>query len=536
MRGSTERRAADSAAPAARAPGRRLDAGLLLIAVVALAQLILHIAFHGRYGYFRDELYYIACTDRLAWGYVDHPPLSIFLLALARQVLGDSLHAIRLPAALAGAATVLLTGLMARKLGGGRRAQLLAAAAAALAPVVLANGGRYFSMNAFDLLFWALGAYVLLTIFLDGRERGWVLYGVIAGLGILNKYSMLFFGAGTLAAVLLSSRRRDFRGPWIWIGGAIAAALAMPHVAWEIRHGFPSIEFIRNAGASKNAPLSAGGFLGGQAMMMGLGQTLLWVLGIGYFLFRRSARPLRGFAWMYFLVAALMIAGNSKSYYLSPIYPPFLAAGAVLVEIIAGRPRWAWSRYAVAALVALPGLAALPFTVPVLPLDAFVRYQRALGVTPPAEERTALGVLPQHYADMFGWEELAAQVVAIYQALPPEEQQHCVIFARNYGEAGAIEFFGKRHGLPPVTCPHNSYALWAPLDRPMRVAIIIGDSYDLEDNLADLRGPDRFDEVTLAATTRCEHCMPYENGRMIFLCRGAHFTFKAIWSEEIFFI
>lgn len=187
-------------------------------------------------------------------------------------------------------------------------------------------------------------------------------------------------------------------------------------------------------------------------------------------------------------------------------------------------------------MVVIASLVALPFVVPALPVQDFIRYQELTGHAPSAEERSPLGELPQHYADMFGWEELAAQIIAIYQSLPPEDQQYCVIFARNYGEAGAIDFFGGRQGLPPVTCPHNSYAFWAPLDEPMRVAILIGASRDLEENLADLCGPERFDEVTLAATTQCRYCMPYENGRMIFVCRGAHFTFKSIWPEEVFFI
>jgi len=157
----------------------------------------------------------------------------------------------------------------------------------------------------------------------------------------MNKYSMLFFGLGTLVVVLLSERRRDFLRPWIWIGGALAAALVLPHAVWEIRHGFPSVEFIRNASADKKVPLSIGGFLGDQVMMTGFGQTLLCVLGLGFFWLGRSARRLRGLAWMYVFVAALMMAGNSKSYYLSPIYFPYLAAGAVLVEILARRWWWA---------------------------------------------------------------------------------------------------------------------------------------------------------------------------------------------------
>jgi dolichyl-phosphate-mannose-protein mannosyltransferase len=518
-------------------PARRFTrSDTLWIAAIALAKLALNVAFHGRYGYFRDELYYMACSDHLAWGYVDQPPFSIGLLAITRTLLGDSLYAIRFPAALAGAATVLLTGLMARKLGGGRFAQLLAAAAAALSPVVLGNGARYFSMNAFDLMFWALGAYVLMSILVEGREKLWLVYGLVAGLGVMNKYSVMFFGLGTFAGILLTAQRRGLARPWIWLGGLIAAVIVSPHAVWEIRHGFPTREFIHNASVLKNAPQSAAAFAIGQAMETGFGQTLLWLLGLGFFFSGGAAKPLRAFGWMYVIVAAVMVAGNSKAYYLTPIYFPFLAAGALVVERLAKRPRLAWSRWAAAAAVVIFGLVALPFAVPVLPVDAFVRYERALGHDPKPEERTALADLPQYYADMFGWEEMVEEVARIYGKLTPGEKQHCVIYVRNYGEAAAIDFFGRRYGLPHATCAHNSYWYWAEPAPVMRVAIVLGGSRTLEENVADLKGPGRFLEADLAGTTRCEHCMPFENHRMIFVCRKPTFRFADIWEHERHFI
>ena len=178
------------------------------------------------------------------------------------------------------------------------------------------------------------------------------------------------------------------------------------------------------------------------------------------------------------------------------------------------------------------GLIALPFAVPVLPVDAFVRYQRALGMLPKAEERDAVGDLPQSYSDMFGWEAMVAQIAVAYNQLTPDERRHAVIYVRNYGEAAAVDFFGRRYGLPRATCAHNSYWYWGSGDPEMRAAIVLGGSRTLEDNLADLVGPGRFDQATLAAATQCEHCRPLENGRMIFICRGPHFTFRQIWADE----
>jgi hypothetical protein len=424
---------------------------------------------------------------------------------------------------------------MARRLGGGRFAQLLAAGAAALSPVVLGNAGRYFSMNAFDLLLWAAGAYVLLGIVLEGGDRRrWLAFGIVAGLGVLNKYSMLFFGAGAVIGLLLTPARREFARPWIWLGGAVAAAIVFPHLVWELKNGFPSADFIRNATMQKNLPLSPGAFLIEQAMETGIAQTLLWIAGL-VAMARASTTPrLRVFAWSYVVVLAVMLATRSKAYYLTPIYFPYMAAGAVALESLTRTRTLAWMKPALAVVLVVLSAVALPFAVPALPVEAFIRYEHALGQMPRAEERLPVGDLPQYYADMFGWEEMVAKIAAIYQTLTPEEQRQTVIYARNYGEAAAIDFFGVRYGLPHAVSPHNSYWYWGTGVEPMRVAIVFGAFRDVDRSLRDLQG--YFDDVRLAAETDCAHCMPFENHRGIFLGRGPRFSFRAIWTGERTFI
>jgi hypothetical protein len=390
-------------------------------------------------------------------------------------------------------------------------------------------------MNAFDLLLWAAGAYVLLGIVLEGGEpRSWLAFGVIAGLGVLNKYSMLFLGAGAVVGLLLTPARRELARPWIWVGGAIAAALVLPHALWELAHGFPSVEFIRNATEQKNVPLSAGAFMIEQAMETGIGQTLLWVAGVIAMLRAVRNPRLRVFGWAYFAVLAVMLATRSKAYYLTPIYFPYLAAGAVAFESAGTRPARRWLLPAVSAIVVLLSVVSLPFAVPVLPVDTFVRYERALGQVPTPQERSPLGDLPQYYADMFGWEEMVAKVASVYESLTPDEQQHCVIYARNYGEAAAIDFFGGKYGLPRATAPHNSYWYWGTGVEPMRAAIVFGASTDVGRSARDLQP--YFDDVRLAAETDCRHCMPFENHRGIFVGRGPHFSFREIWPKERLFI
>ncbi|MCX6143350.1 MAG: glycosyltransferase family 39 protein [Ignavibacteriales bacterium] len=500
--------------------------------LLAAFQLALHITFHGSYNYFRDELYYIACSDHLAFGYVDQPPLCAAILWVTRHLLGDSLYAIRFLPALAGAAVVYLAALMTRKLGGGSFAQALAALSVVAAPVLIGQG-KFFSMNPFDVLFWTLAGYVVLVILSDDRPKLWILFGCVAGLGLLNKYSMGFMVVGIVAGLLLTHQRKQLATKWFWIGATIAGVLFLPHVLWEVSNGFPSLEFMRNASENKNVNLGVIAFFTGQLMEMNVFNAPLWLSGIAFFFFSRDER-LRPLAWMYPAVFVVMVAGNAKVYYLAAIYPLFLAGGAVAFERWFQNHPWRWARRAYMTSLIVYAVIALPFALPVLPAGQFVEYEKLLGLAPHAEERTSVAELPQYYADQFGWEEFVATVATIYKRLTPEEQAECFIFVRNYGEAGAIDFFGKRYGLPNAQCGHNSYWMWGPGKRTGNIAIIVGGSRTLQDNLNDLNR--RYAHVELGGTTYAKYAMPFENGRLIFLCKGMKTTFQKLWPGERFYI
>jgi hypothetical protein len=501
--------------------------------LIAFAQLVLQMTFHGQYGYFRDELYYIACSNHLAWGYVDHPPLSIFILWIVRLVLGDSLHAIRFLAGLAGSGTVILAALMARRFGGGRFARGIAALCV-LAAHTLLGQGRYFSMNSIDIFFWAAATYVVIRILTGDSPKLWLLFGLVLGLGLLNKYSVGFLCVGIVGGLLLTPHRKQLATKWFWFGALIASLIFLPHVLWEIRYGFPTLEFMHNASQEKNVHLPVMEFLSGQFRDMNFFGAPIWVMGLFYFFFDRGGKLYRPLGWTFLIVFVIMIAGNAKVYYLSPIFPMLFAGGAVLAERVSRDHSWNWLKPVYAALVLIWTAIALPFTLPVLPVDKFIEYEKLLGITPHAEERSSVGVLPQYYADEFGWEEMVAGVAKIYETLTPEEKAKCFIFARNYGEAAAIDFFGKKYGLPNAVCAHNNYWLWGPGERTGDVAIILGHDRKLEDNLRDLNR--RYQHVEPSFITNSPYCMPYENGRQFFLCRGMNTTFQKLWPEERFFI
>ncbi len=499
---------------------------------LALFQLAIQMVFHGNYGYFRDELYYIACSNHLAFGYVDQPPLSIAILWVNRLLLGDSLQALRFLPSLAGASVVLLAALMARKLGGGRLAQGLAALSIVAAPGLFGHA-QLFSLNSFDVLFWAIAGYIVVCLLTDDKPKLWILLGLVVGFGLLNKYSMGFMVIGLIAGLLLTRQRTQLVSKWFWWGGAIAAIVFVPHVLWEIAHDFPSLEFMRNASMYKNVHLGAISFFAGQVRDMNFFNLALWLGGI-YFFYRYHQGRYRALAWIYPVVFFVMVLGNGKVYYLSAIYPLFLAGGAVLFELFVREKSLNWLKPVYLSCLILSAVISLPFALPFLPVVQFIKYQHLLGVMPRADEKTGIAELPQYLADQFGWKEMVDTVASVYKTLTPDEQAQCVIFVRNYGEAGAIDFFGKRYGLPNALCAHNNYWLWGPGQRTGNIAIIFGNSRNLEDNFSDLRR--RYKHVELAATTNAKYCMPYESDRMIFICKEMNTTFQKLWQTERFYI
>jgi len=448
---------------------------------------------------------------------------------VVRWFLGDSLFAIRILAALASSSVVLITGLMVRQLGGKRFAQILGALAVIAAPVLLGTG-RFFSMNAFDLLFWALAFYILIRIFKTDNPKLWLWFGLAAGLGLMNKYSMGFLGMGLIAGLLLTSHRKYFLNKWLWIGGLLALLLFLPHLVWEYLHDFPSLEFMRNASQLKNLPTSPIQFLLGQFLSGNFVNAPIWLLGLFYFFFHKEGKKYRVFGWITVLIFVILVMNHSKLYYFSPLFPILLAGGAVLMEKIIDRIDWQWLKGVYPGMLVISALIMIPFSLPVLPVKVFIKYEELLGVKPHQEERSSLGVLPQHYADQFGWEEFVELFAKAYQNLSPEEQAGCMIFVRNYGEAGAIDFFGEKYNLPKATCGHNNYWLWGPPDWDGKVALILGSNLDPLENLEDEKA--HFNEVKLVGVTRCQYCMPYENNRAILLCRGFKYSLKNLWPQE----
>ncbi len=491
-----------------------------MAAAVAAITVLFHIVTARGYGIFRDELYYLACAEHLDWGYVDHPPLVAVLAWAVRHTLGSSLVALRLWPALAAGVTVYLAAAIARQLGGGRSAQLLAAVAVAFTPLYLGISS-YYSMNATDLVVWTALLLVTVRILRTDDRRLWLVFGAIAGLGLENKLSVLFLGFGIAIGLVAARQWRQLRDRRLWLGVAIAVLLFVPHLAWQVAHGWPTLEFIASATASKNVAFSPLDFLVQQAIYMNPVALPVWLGGLAYLLMARAARPYRALGWAYLAILILMMTQSAKPYYLGPIYPLLLAAGAVAIEQRSALPRWGWLRYASLAIIAVSGAVAAPLAKPLLPEDTFVRYAAAIAVAPAPDERHEIGRLPPFFADMHGWQELAAAVAEVHRALPEAERGRACVFAQNYGQASAIDFFGPGLGLPRAISGHNSYWLWGPGDCDGRVLIIIGGR--LDDHAA------AFTDVAAAGRFRCADCMPYESDQTLWVARGPRLPIAAAW-------
>ncbi|MEM7049950.1 MAG: glycosyltransferase family 39 protein [Acidobacteriota bacterium] len=499
------------------APNRALSWPLVLIPGL---KLLLHALTFRGYGIFRDELYYVACSQRLDLGYVDHPPLSIALLAAWRGLFGESLLAMRLAPALAGALTVLLVGLITRQLGGRSFAQILAMTAAGTAPVMLALH-HYYSMNALDLLVWAAAGCWLLRRPQAGPRATWLGLGVLCGLGLLNKISVLWLGAGLLVAILATPLRRDLRQPWPWLGGAVAGAIFLPHVLWQIGHGWPTLEFIANATGEKMVRVAPLDFLLGQVEMMSFFIAPLWLGGLAWLLLSRRGKPFRSLGWIYLTVFVILAAsGSSRPSYLAPAYGFLLAAGAVALENLTSGRLGRWLRAGVAVIVVAAAALVAPFGMPLLAVDDYITHAQRLGVEPSTSERRELAALPQFYADMHGWQRIADAVVEVYRNLPEAERRQAAAFAPNYGVAGAIEVLGGDLG-PPVISGHNNYWLWGPGEASGEVVLVVGGE---RDELAE-----SYRSVELAAVVDCGHCLPSENQRPIFVARGLRAPVDDVW-------
>lgn len=495
---------------------------LAVVVAIAAARVAILLAGANRYGYFGDELYFLAASRHMALGFVDFPPLIAAVAWLLRHTTGVSLIALHATGALVGAATVYLTGMIARELGAGVYGIALACVGLMSAPVYWVMD-HLFTMNMFEPLLWMALAYVAIRIVNTGNQRLWLWFGVFAGIGMWNKYSIAIFAFAIVVGVLLTAERRALGKPWIWMGGAIALLIWLPNAVWQTQHGWPFLQFIHNVHASNrdvsHTPVT---YFVSQIMMLAPTTFLLWFGGLCWLLWSRKYRQL-GIA--YLVALAVMIVDKGKDYYLSPIYPLLFAAGAVALEQWVSR----WKRIgarrtveAVAVLVlAVPMALLLPMFVPLLPVESYLVFQaKSPFKIQPTERAHALAKLPHYYAWDFGWPTMVNTVAKAWDSLPPEERAHAIIFAENFGEAGAIDLFGPKYGLPNAYSGHQNNWYWGPPPFEPQTYIIVGSDVDGESK--------HFADVQVFAELNNPLGAVWENGPVL-ICRKPNFHLHELW-------
>ena len=492
--------------------------------IAALATFVLHLAANPHYGFFRDELYFIICGFHPALGYVDQPPV-VPLLAAGSQLFGHSLFLLRaLPAAFA-AGGVYVTCLLVAELGGGIFAAVLASLTFFAAPVLLSFGQKV-GPDMVGLWLWPLAALYVLRIVKGADPRWWLAAGACIGVALESKYSAIFFTLALAAGLLLTSQRRVLFSRWFLGGVVVAIAIALPNFVWQALHGFPMWELLRNGANGKNTVASPVLFLFQQLILTNLFLSPIWIVGLVWLFFNRTARFL---GWAYVLLILMMIVLHAKHYYPADIYPLLMAAGGVTVE--GWTRRLAAVRGVLVAATVAAGLFFAPLTLPVLSekqtlaYTAFVTEALHIKKSSMQTERFRTSLLPEDFADMHGWPELAATAGTIYAGLPPAQRAQAAIVASNYGEAAAIDFFGGRYGLPPALSGHNNYWLWGTHGYSGNVVI------DINGDCGRMDFPGLFRSARLVTRSNPPWVISYEQNIPISLCEGITQPLTTLWPK-----
>ena len=513
--------------------------GMLIVIAIAFAKFIFHVYFNNRYDYFRDEFDYMSCGDHLAWGYVDQPPLIPFLIHVCRALLGDSLRSIRLIPALASSLLVVQAAMLAREFGARSYALLLTAIAVVVAPQYLSNGSLL-GTNCLEPNLWMGCAYFAILAIKRNDPRYWLWFGIVAGIGLQEKYSIALFGLGMVIGLLLTAQRRVFLNPWIWFGGLAAFLIFLPNLLWNIHYHWPFVELmhnIRQDGRDVVLPLPRYFFQ--QTLLVHPFTAPIWITGLIAFFASARLKPYGVLGWCYLVCFTVFFLLHGKNYYLAPVYPMLLAAGAVTIESAIDRrksetaeaagskprsTRLAWLKPVIVTLLLASGAHLAPVVVPILSPPAFLAYMKYLPMKLPVMEHShARAALPQWYADQFGWREIAAETAKAYNQLSASERPSCGIFAQDYGQAGAIDFFGRPYGLPPALSGHQTYWIWGPRGYSGNCLIVLDDNRERLEEL--------FERVEYVGTSDAN---PYalEQQIPVFICRGAKFgTLEKVWPQ-----
>ncbi len=480
------------------------------------------------YGFFRDEFLYISLSDRLGWAYLEVPPIAPLILAGVRFLLGTSFLSLHLIPALLCSIVIIVTALMVKKMGGGIYATILCLICVTMAPGFIGSGITY-DYNSFDMLFWNLSIYMILLLLVSGDKKYWLYFGLFAGLGLMSKITMLYLGFALFLSFLALKDRKYLFDKRFLFGGLISLFIFLPFIIWQAYYHFPIIDYFKGYVGKLSHP-SPVQYIFTQIDNMNRYAFPVWILGLIYFLFDKEGKKYRVFGLAYIFLCALFISQNAKSYLIYPFYMVLFAGGSVFITRFIKEYKIKWLKTAAAVITAVitllilhNGVLTLPYCRPVLSPEAFIKMTGGKKFS--GDEKRSSGLLlPTGFADCFGWEELTGDVAGVYQKLSDQDKKKACILANNYGEAGALHFYGPKYGLSDPVCVHNIWYIWGPGNNTGEVMIFVGYYKDFYKILTA-----NFDSVEIAGKTVTKYAMPDENEHAIFLCRGLHWPLKKCW-------
>jgi 4-amino-4-deoxy-L-arabinose transferase-like glycosyltransferase len=463
----------------------------------------------GRYGYHRDELYFIEAGRHPAWGYPDQPPLTPLLARLMDGVVPGSVSVLRLPSLAAAMLVVVLTALLAREFGGAAFAQMLSALVIGTGVYTLVVG-HLLSTSTVDLLVWVTITWLIARILRTGGQRLWLAVGAVTGVGLLNKHLVLFLVAALLlAALLVPAARRQLRSPWLWGGVLLALALWIPNLLWQATHDWPQLTLAADIREEYDVAGERIAFVALQLVLFSPVAALLAALGLAQLWRYPGLQPYRLFAWAWLVLLVLFFLTGGKGYYLGGLYPALVAAGALWAERrVEGRRGLAVAWVSAAVAAALIGM---PIALPILPAETLANSPYA----GPAEDAL----------ETVGWPQLAAAVREASGDMAEDRRHGAVVFTGNYGEAGAVALFGRDGRLPPVVSGHNGFGLWGPPAADAGPVLLVDAGGGLEAE---------FDNCIAAATVdNGQGVDNEEQGATVWRCDGPRGGWEAAWPRLV---
>lgn len=493
----------------------------LLIALLVIIKFALPFFLQDpAYQLHRDEYLYIAQAHHMSWGFMEVPPL-LSVFAWISNLFGGSMFWVKIWPALFGALTFLLVGKIILSLGGKTFALILG-----WLPFILDGYMRLFFLfmpNFLDVFFWTLIAFSILR-YIQTRQNKWLyLFGIAVGFGMMSKYSVAFFSVSIMAGILLTQHRKIFTNKHFYFASIIALLILLPNIIWQYNHLFPVVTHMSELQDEQLKYNSAAGFIKSQ-FFMNLPCVFIWIAGLIYVIFNPAGKPYRLFAWTYFFVIALLILLRGKDYYALGVYPVLFAFGAYYLEK-ATSIRLRWTRYAMLIFSVALGLFGMPLTIPLAKPDRLVEYYKKTGLSKTGSfkwEDQQMHPLPQDFADMIGWKEMALKAGAVYNSLPAQEKEKTFVYCRGYYSAGALNYYRKEAGLPEVYSDNASFLFWMPDKYNIRNLILVGHQIPGKDDIVF----NQFEKMTIKDSVD----MPLfrENGMKIILYENGNDSLNSI--------